>query len=147
VNWAKRFKEVSASSGDATFGSDFGGLNLNPRSTLSVFRPPFAEPDPRVHLLPDAAVPSRPNYDVFGVGADAAPTGLTLPEWVKNVGGAFTVIPHGAPGAPTQVSSSTSTALTTFASTFGVLVTVLGVVIGAFTLGHLQGVHHRRRAR
>jgi hypothetical protein len=139
MNWTEHFQQVSSSKG-ASFGNDFG--MVEPFPVASDTRMPFVEPDKRVFLIPRAAVPSRPAYDVFGAPDDKA--ALPLSDWVKNVGGAFTVTPHGAPGAPTTVPSSTTTAITTFASTFGVLVTVLGVVIGAFTLGHLQGTHHKR---
>jgi hypothetical protein len=74
-NWGKHFQCVS-SSRSATFGSDLsnfteGNFTRVPGdlSGKSDTRAPFYEPDPRVFLLPPAAVPSRPDYDVFGVEA------------------------------------------------------------------------------
>lgn len=63
AKWAKRFQELSASS--ASFGGDFSAL-VYASPVASDTRMPFQEPDPRVFLLPPAAVPSRPTYDVFG---------------------------------------------------------------------------------
>ena len=137
-DWASEFRAISEQGETAAFGADFGGLNLNPRATLSDFRPPFSEPDPRVFLMENAAVPSRPNYDVFGAGDDKA--SLSLPDWVKNVGGAFTVIPHGpaAPGsAPTKPAASTF-------STVGALAGLISALVGAFALGHHMAHSHRR---
>jgi hypothetical protein len=62
--WQKRFQEYSAQ-GSAAFGSDFSAL-VYASPVASDTRIPFQEPDPRVFLLPPAAVPSRPTYDVFG---------------------------------------------------------------------------------
>jgi hypothetical protein len=65
-NWSAHFTRISSTpqAASASFGSDFAALDLSGRSD---FRAPFEEPDPRVHLLPPAAVPTRPDYDVFGV--------------------------------------------------------------------------------
>jgi hypothetical protein len=72
-NWGSHFQEVSASRRQASFGSDLsnfteGNFTRVPGdlSGKSDTRAPFYEPDPRVFLLPPAAVPSRPDYDVFG---------------------------------------------------------------------------------
>jgi len=67
-DWGQYFQGVST--GPATFGmDDFSAFDLS----IKNFRAPFEEPDPRVHLVQPAAVPSRPTYDVFGA-PEAAPT-------------------------------------------------------------------------
>jgi hypothetical protein len=71
-NWGRHFQGISQA--PASFGGDFAGLDVSyPSPTLSDTRAPFEEPDKRVFLIEPAAVPSRPDYDVFGA-PEAAPT-------------------------------------------------------------------------
>jgi hypothetical protein len=61
MNWAEHFQAVSRGASTATFGS------LDHAPPIGDFRAPYEEPDPRIFLLNEAAVPSRTSYDVFGL--------------------------------------------------------------------------------
>jgi hypothetical protein len=76
TNWAEHFQNVSRGGSPASFG------NLDPYPVASDTRMPYFEPDKRVFLLPDAAVPSRPAYDIFGIDLEGDVTilGHTMPK-------------------------------------------------------------------